>query len=335
MNTKDPVRVCITGAAGQIGYPLTFEIARGSMFGPDQPVILHLLDIEPMMGPLGGTIMEIEDCAFPLVRGAIATADLKVAFNNVDYVLMVGAMPRKEGMERKDLLKANCGIFKVQGKAINDFAKRTVKVLVVGNPANTNALLCMSSAPDIPRKNFSALTRLDHNRAKGFLSRRLNVPVETVKNIIIWGNHSKTQYPDVNHGHIVGDKGHQITLPTAINDKAWCQGEFVTEIQGRGGAVIAARKASSAGSAAKAIVDHMRDWVFGTPEGEFVSMGVASDGSYGIKEGVIYSYPVTLKNGDYAIVQGLNIDDFSRSKMDETAAELFEEREEALQFLSH
>jgi len=334
MNTKDPVRVCITGAAGQIGYPLTFAIGKGLMFGPDQPVILHLLDIEPMMGPLGGTVMEIEDCAFPLVRGAIATSDLKVAFDNVDYVLMVGAMPRKEGMERKDLLKANCGIFKVQGKAINDFAKRTVKVLVVGNPANTNALLCMSSAPDIPKKNFSALTRLDHNRTKGFLSRRLNVPVDSVKNIIIWGNHSKTQYPDVNHGHIVGDKGHQITLPTSINDKAWCQGEFVTEIQGRGGAVIAARKASSAGSAAKAIVDHMRDWVSGTPEGEWVSMGVASDGSYGIKEGIIYSYPVTLKNGDYTIVQGLNIDDFSRSKMDETAAELFEEREEALHFLS-
>jgi len=335
MNKKDPIRICITGAAGQIGYPLTFEIARGSMFGPDQPVILHLLDIEPMMGPLGGTIREREDCAFPVVRGAIATADLKVAFDNVDYVLMVGAMPRKEGMERKDLLKANCGIFKVQGKAINDYANRNVKVLVVGNPANTNALLCMTSAPNIPRKNFSALTRLDHNRAKGLLSRRLKVPVETVKNIIIWGNHSKTQYPDVSNGHIAGEIGKdKIALHTAINDQAWCHGEFVTAIQGRGGAVIAARKASSAGSAAKAIVDHMRDWVFGTPEGEWVSMGVASDGSYGIKEGVIYSYPVSIKNGDYTIVQGLSIDEFSRSKMDETAAELFEEREEALQFLS-
>jgi len=302
------------------------------MLGPSQPVILHLLDIEPMMGVLGGLVMEIEDCAYPLVKGVVATADLKTAFEKVDYVLMVGAMPRRAGMERKDLLKANCGIFKVQGKALNDFASRNVKVLVVGNPANTNALLCLSSAPDLPKKNFTALTRLDHNRAIGLLSRRLNLPINSVKNVIIWGNHSKTQYPDVTHGSAVqGEK--TVPLKNVINDDQWVQGDFVTTIQGRGGAVIEARKASSAGSAAKAIVDHMRDWVFGTRAGEWVSMGVASDGSYNIKEGVVYSFPVTISNGEYTIVQNLPIDTFSRAKMDETAAELFEEREEALHFL--
>jgi len=331
--SKSPVRVCITGAAGQIGYPLTFAVASGAMFGPDQPVILHLLDIEMMMGPLGGTVMEIEDCAFPLVKGALATSDLKTAFDKVDYVLMVGAMPRKEGMERKDLLKANCGIFKVQGKAINDFANRNVKVLVVGNPANTNALICSLSAPDIPKHNFSALTRLDNNRAAGLLSSRLKIPVEDIKNVIIWGNHSKTQYPDVGHGYVVRNGKHE-NLKEVINDNSFVHGEFVTTIQGRGGAVIAARKASSAGSAAKAIVDHVRDWVLGTKDGEFVSMGVWSDGSYGIKEGVIFSYPVTTKNGEYKIVEGLSVDEFSRGKLNETAAELFEEREEALSFLS-
>jgi len=331
-NTKNPVRVCITGAAGQIGYPLTFEIAKGNMFGPDQPVILHLLDIEPCMGALGGVVMEIEDSALPLVRGVVPTSDLKTAFDKVDYVLMVGAMPRKEGMERKDLLKANCGIFKVQGKALNDYASRNVKVLVVGNPANTNALMAQSSAPDIPKENFTALTRLDQNRAVGLLSRRLNVPVENVRNVIIWGNHSKTQYPDISHASLAGaDKG---SLKAAVKDEAWIQGEFVTTIQTRGAAVIAARKASSAASAAKAIVDHMRDWVLGTSEGTYVSMGVPSDGSYGIKEGVVYSFPVTTSKGTYKIVQGLNIDEFSRRQMDETAKELFEEREEALAFLN-
>jgi len=328
---KQPVRVLITGAAGQIGYPLTFEIAKGNMFGPNQPVILHLLDIEPCMVALGGVVMEIEDCALPLVKGVVATSDLKTAFDKVDYVLMVGAMPRKEGMERKDLLKANCGIFKVQGKAINDFASRNVKVLVVGNPANTNALICQTSAPDIPKENFTALTRLDQNRATGLLSRRLNVPVENVRNVIIWGNHSKTQYPDINHGHVAGEK--KQPLKEAVNDNAFVQGEFVSTIQTRGAAVIAARKASSAASAAKAIVDHMRDWVLGTSEGTYVSMGVTSDGSYGIAKGVIYSFPVTTSNGTYEIVKGLTVDDFSRKLMDETAKELFEEREEALSFL--
>jgi len=334
MAEKSPVRVAITGAAGQIGYCLTFAIARGEMLGEDQPVILHLLDIAPMMDVLGGVVMEIEDCAFPLVKGIIATADLKEAFDKVNYVLMVGAMPRKEGMERKDLLKANCGIFKVQGKALSDFADKNVRVVVVGNPANTNALICLSSAPNLDKRNFSALTRLDHNRALGLLSRHLKTPVSTVKNVIIWGNHSKTQFPDVNHGHIQhGDK--KSPLKSAINDDAWSQGAFVTTIQNRGAAVIAARKASSAASASKAIVDHMRDWVKGTPEGEWVSMGVMSDGSYGIKEGVIYSYPVKTHNGEVTIVQGLNVDDFSRKKMDETATELFEERQEALEFLGH
>jgi len=330
---KEAVRVCITGAAGQIGYPLTFEIAKGNMFGPDQPVILHLLDIEPCMGVLGGVVMEVEDCALPLVQGVVATSDLKTAFDKVDYVLMVGAMPRKEGMERKDLLKANCGIFKVQGKAIDDYASKNVKVLVVGNPANTNALICQTSAPSIPKTNFTALTRLDQNRATGLLSRRLKVPVENVRNVIIWGNHSKTQYPDVSHGHIAGEK--KQSLSEAVGDSSWLQGEFVSTVQARGGAVIAARKNSSAASAAKAIVDHMRDWVLGTSDGTYVSMGVTSDGSYGIKEGVIYSFPVTTKGGEYKIVQGLNVDEFSRRQMDETAKELFEEREEALSFLGN
>eukprot|EP01089_Gocevia_fonbrunei_P011591 TRINITY_DN250_c0_g1_i1.p1 TRINITY_DN250_c0_g1~~TRINITY_DN250_c0_g1_i1.p1 ORF type:complete len:334 (+),score=106.73 TRINITY_DN250_c0_g1_i1:88-1089(+) len=332
MAEKSPVRVAITGAAGQIGYSLTFAIARGEMLGPDQPVILHLLDIEPMMGVLGGVVMEIEDCALPLVKGVVATADLKEAFDKVNYVLMVGAMPRKEGMERKDLLKANCGIFKVQGKALSDHADKNVRVVVVGNPANTNALICLSSASGLDRRNFSALTRLDHNRAQGLLARRLGANVNSIKNIIIWGNHSKTQYPDINHGVLLKD-GNKVPLKDAVNDDAWRENEFVSTIQTRGAAVIAARKASSAASAAKAIVDHMRDWALGTAEGEWVSMGVASDGSYGIKEGLIYSYPVTTKNGEFTIVQGLNVDEFSRKKMDETAAELEEERQEALSFL--
>jgi len=332
MSQKAPVRVLITGAAGQIGYSLIFLVAQGDMFGADQPIILHLLDIAPMMEGLNGVAMEIEDCALPLVRGVIATADVKLAFEKVDYAILVGAMPRKDGMERKDLLKANCGIFKVQGKALNDYASKNVKVLVVGNPANTNALIAMSSAPDIPKHNFSCLTRLDHNRAKSQIAKRLAVPVDSVHNVIIWGNHSKTQYPDANHGFVVKD-GKKVPIRAAVNDDAWLRGEFVTTVQTRGAAVIAARKLSSAASAAKAITDHVRDWVKGTAPGEIISMGVVSDGSYGIKEGLIYSYPVTTSGGNFSIVQGLEVDQFSREKMDATSKELLEEREEALSFL--
>jgi len=333
---QQPIRILITGAAGQIGYPLTFAIASGAAFGPDQPLILHLLDIEPMMVSLNATVMGLEDCAFPLVQSVLATADVQAAFTDIDYALMVGSMPRREGMERKDLLKANCGIFKVQGAALDKYAKKSVKVLVVGNPANTNALICMESAPSIDRRNFSALTRLDHNRAIGQVARRLKIAPQNVKNVIIWGNHSSTQYPDTTHATVTiatDPSGKGKSVKEEIKDDAWLQGEFINIIQKRGAAVIAARKASSAGSAAKAIVDHVRDWVHGTRDGEWVSMGVASDGTYGIKEGVVYSYPVTTKNGEWTIVKGLGIDEFSRGKMDETAKELFEEREEALSFL--
>jgi len=278
-------------------------------------------------------VMELEDCALPLLKGIVATTDVRQAFEHVDYALLVGAMPRREGMERKDLLKANCGIFKVQGKALNDFASRNVKILVVGNPANTNALIAALSAPDLPRENFSCLTRLDHNRALIQLAKRANSSVSRVHNVIIWGNHSKTQYPDVNHAYVEGAST-KTPIRQAISDDPWLQGDFIKTVQNRGAAVIAARKLSSAASAAKAIVDHMRDWVLGTPEGEIVSMGVWSDGSYGIKEGLIYSFPVTCKAGKYTIVQGLEVDTFSREKMELTQAELLEEKEEAQSFLA-
>jgi len=331
---KQPVRVCLTGAAGQIAYSLVFPIARGEMFGADQPVIIHLLDIPQMVEALNGVDMELEDCALPLLRGVVATADPKEGFDRVDYALLVGAMPRKEGMERKDLLKANCGIFKVQGKALNDHASRNVKILVVGNPANTNCLIAALSAPDIPKENFSCLTRLDHNRAKIQIAKRINASVSNVHNVIIWGNHSKTQYPDINHAYIQGGGSATKTpVRAAVADDTWLQGDFIKTVQNRGAAVIAARKLSSAASAAKAIVDHMRDWVLGTPQDEIVSMGVWSDGSYGIAEGLIYSFPVTCKDGRYTIVQGLEVDNFSREKMQQTQAELVEEKEEAQSFL--
>jgi len=300
------------------------------MFGPDQPVILHLLEIEPAMEALKGVIMELEDGAYPLLAGIVATSDVAVAFKDIDYAILVGAFPRKAGMERKDLLEKNAGIFKEQGKALNQYAKKTVKVVVVGNPANTNALIASHYAPDIPKENFTALTRLDHNRAKTQISARLKIPVQNVHDVIIWGNHSATQYPDVNHGFVeMNDK--KISIREAINDDEYLNGPFIKTVQQRGAAIIQARKLSSAMSAAKAVCDHMYDWVNGSGD-EIVSMAVPSDGSYGIKEGVIYSFPVKTKDGKYEIVQGLKIDEFSRKKMDITYNELLEERKIALGF---
>lgn len=277
--------------------------------------------------------MELEDCALPLLEGVICTSDPKVAFRDAHVAIMLGAMPRKQGMERKDLLRANAEIFKKQGLAMNEVADRNIKVLVVGNPANTNAFILSHYAKDIPKKNFTALTRLDHNRAKAQLALRLGVSVGRIKNMVIWGNHSSTQYPDVSHAYVVEESGKRAPIEAAVNDETYLRGEFIKVVQQRGGAVIAARKLSSAMSAAKAAIDHVHDWWLGTPEDEFVSMAVPSDGSYGIQEGVIYSYPVKCTQGEYTIVQGLPVSDFSRKLMDATAQELFEERQEALSFL--
>jgi NAD-dependent malate dehydrogenase len=307
---------------------LVTAVARGDLLGPDQPVILHMLDIAPMQKQLDGTVLELEDCAFPLLKGVVATTDLKTAFENIDICIMVGAFPRRPGMERKDLLEKNCGIFKEQGRALSDYAKKDVKVLVVGNPANTNCLIALKSAPGLGPQNFSALTRLDHNRAKSLLARRANAPVQSVKNVIIWGNHSSTQYPDVSHGTINGQG-----VTQTVNDQSWLQGEFISTVQQRGAAIMNARGASSAVSAANAIVDHLRDWIFGTAENEYVSMAVLSDGSYEIPEGVIYSFPVRCKDGKYEIVKGLSVDEFSRKKMTDTYNELKEEKDVAFQIL--
>jgi malate dehydrogenase len=333
MSQKPAVRVLVTGAAGQIAYSLIFQVARGDMFGPDQPVILHLLDIPMMIEVLNGVVMELDDCAFPLLQGIVATTNVKEAFENIKYALLVGAMPRKEGMERKDLLKANAAIFKEQGKALNDYAARDVKVVVVGNPANTNALIAMASAPNLPKENFTALTRLDHNRARGQIAKRAKVPVDQVHNAVIWGNHSSTQYPDVSQAYI-SDGSHKVSVRDAVKDDTWLHTEFITTVQQRGAAVIKARKLSSAASAANAIVGHMRDWVLGTASGEVVSMAVPSDGSYGVPEGIIYSFPVTCAGGKWKIVQGYEISEFSRKKMDETAAELVDEKKQAFEFLT-
>lgn len=323
----------VTGAAGQIAYSILYMIAKGDVFGRDQPLILHLLDIPPMMGVLDGVVMELADCALPLLRQVIPTADPKVAFNEVSAAFLVGAMPRKEGMERKDLLTANVKIFKVQGEAIDKYAKKDVKVLVVGNPANTNALICSHYAPSIPRENFTAMTRLDQNRARAQIAAKLAVPVANVKNVIIWGNHSATQFPDAKHARAtVGIV--EKSVYDAINNQTYLESEFVELIQKRGAAVIAARKMSSAMSAAKAATDHMRDWFLGTADGEFVSMGVVSDGSYGVPKDIVFSFPVQIKNGQWTIVQGLTIDAFARSKLDVTAKELQEEKEEATAVLS-
>eukprot|EP01133_Synstelium_polycarpum_P012066 gene12066-14117_t len=302
------------------------------MFGLEQKVRLVLMDIAPCMEGLKGVIMEIEDGCYPLVTEIIATADPKEAFSGCDYAILVGGMPRKEGMERIDLLRANATIFKVQGKALNDYAKKTTKVLVVANPANTNALIALMNAPNIPPENFTCLTRLDHNRAKAQIAMKAGVSVKDIHNIIVWGNHSLTIYPDHRCGYINLPTG-KATISNVIKNDAWLQNEFVAVVQKRGGAVIAARKLSSAASAAKAITDHMRDWALGTPEGEYVSMGVHSDGSYGVPAGVIFSYPVTIKNGKYTIVQGLPIDNITKERIDATIKELVDERVSACQIL--
>ncbi len=317
---KEPVRVAVTGAAGQIGYALLFRIASGSMLGPDQPVILQLLEITPALGALEGVCMELNDCAFPLLAGIVQTDDPNVAFKDADYALLVGAMPRKQGMERKDLLEANGGIFGPQGKAINDHASRDVKVLVVGNPANTNALIAQMNAPDLDPKCFTAMVRLDHNRGMSQLAEKTGKHNTDVKNMIIWGNHSATQYPDLHHTTVDGKPALDLV------DMDWYDNTYIPEVQQRGAAIIKARGASSAASAASAAIDHMRSWALGTPEGEWVSMGIPSDGSYGIEPGVIYGYPCTCKDGKYEIVQGLEINEFSRAKMDATDKELREER---------
>ncbi len=316
---KAPVRVAVTGAAGQIGYALLFRIAAGDMLGPDQPVILHLLEITPALPALNGVVMELDDCAFPLLAGVVVTDDANVAFKDVDYALLVGARPRGPGMERKDLLSANGAIFGPQGKALNAHAKRDVKVLVVGNPANTNALIAQANAPDLDPTCFTAMVRLDHNRAKGQLAAKTGAHNTDVAKVIIWGNHSSTQYPDIHHATVKGKPA------LSLVDRAWYEKEFIPTVQQRGAAIIKARGASSAASAASAAIDHMRSWALGTAEGDWVSMAIPSDGSYGIKPGVIYGYPVTCKNGKYAIVQGLEINEFSRARMDTTDKELREE----------
>ena len=317
---KAPVRVAITGAAGQIGYQLAFRIASGQMLGKDQPVVLQLLEITPALDALKGVVMELDDCAFPTLAGIVATDDPNVAFKDADYALLVGARPRGPGMERKDLLEANAAIFSVQGKALNDHASRGVKVLVVGNPANTNALITQANAPDLDPRNFTAMTRLDHNRAKAQLAGKTGTHVNDIKRMTIWGNHSATQYPDVNHATVNGKSA------TELVEQDWLSGEFIPVVQQRGAAIIKARGASSAASAASAAIDHVRDWALGTPDGDWVSMAVPADGSYGIEPGIVYSYPVRCKGGDYEVVQGLDINDFSRGRMDETEKELREER---------
>jgi malate dehydrogenase len=317
---KAPVRVAVTGAAGQISYSLLFRIAAGEMLGADQPVILQLLEITPALEALAGTVMEIEDCAFPLVAGIVQTDDANVAFKDADYCLLVGARPRGPGMERKDLLEANAAIFSAQGKAINDNASRDVKVLVVGNPANTNALIAYRNAPDLKPGQFTAMTRLDHNRAMAQLANKTGKHSTDVKNMIIWGNHSATQYPDIHHCTVDG------TAAATLVDQDWVTGDFIPTVQQRGAAIIKARGLSSAASAANAAIEHMRDWALGT-EGQIVSMGIHSDGSYGVAEGLIYSFPVTCENGQYTIVQGLEVNAFSQDLMDKTEAELSEERD--------
>ena len=317
---KSPVRVAITGAAGQISYSLLFRIASGEMLGKDQPVILQLLEITPALDALAGTAMEVEDCAFPLVNEIIQTDNPDVAFKDADYCLLVGARPRGPGMERKDLLEANAAIFSVQGKAINDNANKDVKVLVVGNPANTNALIAYRNAPDLEPGQFTAMTRLDHNRAIAQLSAKNGSHSTEVNGLIIWGNHSATQYPDISHATVAGEAA------SSLVDDAWIKEDFIPTVQQRGAAIIKARGLSSAASAANAAIEHMRDWALGS-DGNIVSMGIYSDGSYGVAEGLIYSFPVICSGGKYVIVQDLEISPFSQNLMDQTEAELSEERD--------
>ena len=317
-----PVRVAVTGAAGQIGYSLLFRIASGSMLGPDTPVALQLLEITPALGALDGVRMELDDSAFPLLSEVICTDDANVAFGDADVALLVGAMPRKAGMERADLLSANGGIFKPQGEALSRSAKRDVKVLVVGNPANTNALIAQSNAPDLDPSRFTAMTRLDHNRAVTQIAQRLGASVNDVKKMTVWGNHSTTQYPDLFHCEVGGRNAYE-----AVGDHDWVDQTFIPTVAKRGAAIIDARGASSAASAASAAVDHIRSWTLGTPEGDWVSMSIPSDGSYGVPEGIISSFPCVCRDGHYEIVQGLDIDEYSRGKIDASTAELVSERD--------
>jgi malate dehydrogenase len=322
--SKPPIRVAVTGAAGQIGYSLLFRIAAGNMLGTDQPVILQLLEIpdEKAQKALKGVMMELEDCAFPLLQGMLAASDPTVAFKDVDIALLVGARPRGPGMERKDLLEANGKIFAPQGQALDRVASRSVKVLVVGNPANTNCLIAMKNAPSLKTQQFTAMMRLDHNRASSQLARKIEKPVSTIRKVTVWGNHSATQYPDLFQAEAEGKK-----VWPMINDQSWLEHAFIPTVQKRGAAIIEARGLSSAASAANAAIDHVRDWVSGTREGDWVTMGVPSDGSYGIPEGVIYGYPVTTRGGQYEVVKGIELSDFSRKRMEATLKELHEERD--------
>ncbi len=325
-----PVRVAVTGAAGQIGYSLLFRIASGEMLGKDQPVILQMLEIpdDKAQKALKGVMMELDDCAFPLLHGMVPTADPMVAFKDADIALLVGARPRGPGMERKDLLEANGKIFAPQGQALDRVAKRDVKVLVVGNPANTNCLIAMKNAKSLKPTQFTAMLRLDHNRSVSQVSRKIKTPVTQIRKMAVWGNHSATQYPDIFHAEVEGKK-----VWPMINDQGWLEKDFIPTVQKRGAAIIEARGLSSAASAANAAIDHVRDWVKGTPSGDWVSMGIPSDGSYGIPEGVIYGYPVTCKGGRVEIVKGLEVSDFARKRMDATLKELHEEREGVKQLL--
>ncbi len=318
---KKPMRVAVTGGAGQIAYSLLFRIASGEMLGPDRPVYLQLLEITPALNALKGVVMEINDCAYPLLQGVTVSDDPNVAFKDADVAMLVGAKPRGKGMERGDLLAENGKIFGPQGRALNEHASRDVKVLVIGNPANTNCLIAMKNAPDLDPRQFTAMTRLDHNRAISQVSEKTGTPVTDIRKVIIWGNHSATQYPDLNHATIAGKPA------MAQLDQAWVRDQFIPRVQKRGAEVIEARGLSSAASAGYAGLDHVRDWVHGSADGDWVSMGIPSDGSYGIPEGIIYSYPCVCRDGAYEIVQGLDVDDFSREKMDATRAELEEERD--------
>jgi malate dehydrogenase len=327
MTTSTPLRVAITGAAGQIGYQLAFRIASGQLFGPDQPVVLQLLEIAPAMGALSGVAMELDDCAFDTLYGIVMADDAATGFRDADAAFLVGARPRGPGMERKDLLLANAQIFSLQGRALNEAASRDVKVLVVGNPANTNALIARENAPDIDPRNFTAMTRLDHNRARAMLASKAGAHVSVVDGVIIWGNHSATQVPDLAHATVNGRAAFDLVSPD------WYADEFIPAVQQRGAAIIKARGASSAASAASAAIDHVRDWMQGSPEGQWVSMAVASDGSYGIDEGVVYSYPVTCKAGSYSIVQNLDINDDCSQRMITSHQELLEERDGVAELL--
>lgn len=318
---KQPLNVAITGAAGQIGYALAFRVAAGDMLGADQPINLHLLEITPALAALGGVVMELNDCAFPTLHKVVATDDAKLAFRDCHVALLVGARPRGPGMERKDLLMANAQIFSAQGRALNEAADPSVRVLVVGNPANTNALIASRNAPRLDPRHFTAMTRLDHNRALSQLAEKTGTHVNAIRKLTIWGNHSSTQYPDISHAQVNGRPARELV------DQAWLEKTFIPTVQQRGAAIIKARGASSAASAASAAIDHVRTWMLGTAEGDWTSMAVPSDGSYGIQEGIIYSYPVTCRQGQYHLVQGLSVDEFSRQRMDLSDAELREERD--------